>query len=210
MYKVFFNDSIIELSSEVKKSPNNNIVQITEHDSYKFVNQIVCDIRTGVKVHDSVILSNEVHLLWDHFRSQFTEIPAAGGLVQNNDGYFLFIRRLGVWDLPKGKVEKNETSENAALREVEEECGLSGLRIIKPLDSTFHIYKSPWFPVSKKLVLKETRWFLMNYSGNEIPIPQKEEDIEEVRWVQESELNKVMENTYLSLCDLLQKSLPFI
>jgi 8-oxo-dGTP pyrophosphatase MutT (NUDIX family) len=210
MYKVFFNDSTIELSSNVKKSPNNNIVQIAEHESYNFVNQLVCDIKSGIKVPDSVILSNEVNQLWDHFRNQFAEIPAAGGLVQNEECYFLFIRRLGVWDLPKGKVEKKETSENAALREVEEECGLSGLRIIKPLDSTFHIYKSPWLRVSKNMVLKETRWFLMNYSGNEIPVPQIEEDIEEVRWVPLSELNKVMENTYASLRELLHKSLTII
>src|ERR1035437_5638033 len=210
MYKVFFNDSTIELSSEVKKSSNNNIVQIIEPECYSFVDQLVCTIKSGSKVPNSLVLTQEVNPLWDHFRSQFTEIPAAGGLVQNNEGYFLFIRRLGVWDLPKGKVEKKETSGNAAIREVEEECGLSGVKIIKPLDSTFHIYKSPYLPVSNNLVLKETMWYLMNYSGSETPVPQTGEDIEEVRWVQLSELDKVMENTYSSLRELLQKSLPLI
>ena len=210
MYKVFFNDSTIEISSEVNKSSNNNIVQIVESECYRFVNQFISAIKYGTKVQDCLILTQEIIPLWDYFRNQFKEIPAAGGLVQNNEGHFLFIRRLGVWDLPKGKIEKKETSENAALREVEEECGLSGVKIIKPLDSTFHIYKSPYLPVTGNLVLKETRWYLMNYSGSATPVPQTEEDIEEVRWVTLSELDNVMANTYSSLRELLQKSVPLI
>src|ERR1035437_4645751 len=99
MYKVFFNDSIIELGSEVNKSSNNNIVQIVDSECYSFVNQLICSFKTGAKVPNCLILTQEINLLWDHFRNQFKEIPAAGGLVQNKDGYFLFIRRLGVWDL---------------------------------------------------------------------------------------------------------------
>lgn len=210
MYKVFFNESIIELSSEVKKSSKNNIVQVVEPESYDFVNQLVSDIESGREVPDSLILNQEVKQLWDHFRSQFVEIPAAGGLVQNNERSLLFIRRLGVWDLPKGKIEKNETPESAAVREVEEECGLSGLKIIKQLDSTFHIYKSPHLPIPKDLVLKETKWFLMIYSGSEIPVPQLNEDIEVVRWIKVSELNSVLEDTYLSLRDFMKKTLSVI
>ena len=122
----------------------------------------------------------KIDTAWEHFKSQFVEIPAAGGLVRNSEGAFLFIKRLGVWDLPKGKIEKKETPELAAVREVEEECGLSGLQVINQLDSTFHIYRSPYLPHPNNLVLKETKWFLMNYSGNEIPVPQVEEDIHEV------------------------------
>jgi len=210
MYKVFFNDSTIQLSSEVKKSSNNNIVRVVENGCYDFVNQIIYEIESGHKVSDFLILDQDVNEFWDQFRNHFTEIPAAGGLVQNNEGSFLFIRRLGVWDLPKGKIEKGETSENAAIREVEEECGLSGLKIVRQLDSTFHIYRSPYLSAPKNLVLKETKWFLMNYSGNEIPVPQLDEDIVEVRWVPVSELNRVIENTYSSLRDLLHKSINVI
>jgi len=210
MYKVFFNDSTIQLSSDVKKSSKNNIVHIVEGGRYDFVNQIVYEIESGNKASNFLILDQDVDQLWDHFKNQFVGIPAAGGLVQNDEKSFLFIRRLGVWDLPKGKIEKNETSENAAIREVEEECGLSGMKIIKQLDSTFHIYRSPYLPGPKNLALKETKWFLMNYSGNEIPVPQLDEDIEEVRWVPVSELDGVMGNTYSSLRELLQNSLAAI
>ncbi|MDP2335291.1 MAG: NUDIX domain-containing protein [Bacteroidota bacterium] len=206
MYKVFFNDSTIQIDSEIKKSLKNNIVQIVGRESYGFVNQLVSEIESGGNVSDSLIINQDVNQLWNHFRSQFVEIPAAGGLVRNENGSFLFIRRLGVWDLPKGKIEKDETPENAAIREVEEECGLTGLKIIRPLDSTFHIYRSPYLPVPKNVVLKETKWFLMKYTGDKIPVPQIEEHIEEVRWVPISELEAVMENTYASLQDFLQKT----
>jgi NADH pyrophosphatase NudC (nudix superfamily) len=90
---------------------------------------------------------------------------------------------------------------------VEEECGLTKLQIIRQLDSTFHIYRSPYLPFPKNLVLKETKWFLMSYSENEIPVPQVEEDIEEVRWFAVSELDEMRANTYPSLLDFLDKTL---
>ncbi|HZL09659.1 MAG TPA: NUDIX domain-containing protein [Prolixibacteraceae bacterium] len=210
MYKVFFNDSTIQLSTELKKSSKNNIVKVVGDESYVFVNQIVSETEKGGEVSDSIIINQEVNQLWDYFRSLFVEIPAAGGLVRNENGLFLFIRRLGVWDLPKGKIEKNETPELAAVREVEEECGLSGLKIVRQLDSTFHIYRSPYLTAPKNLVLKETKWFLMAYSGNETLVPQTEEEIVDVQWIPVHEFGLVMENTYSSLRDLFNKTMPLI
>lgn len=207
MYKVFFNDSIIQIGSGSKISSKNNISGVDENEIYSFVNQIVSEIRSGTKLTDCFIQHQDIGQLWDYFRSQFVEIQAAGGLVRHNDGKFLFIKRLGVWDLPKGKIEKMETPENAALREVEEECGLRDLKIVRPLGSTYHIYRSPFIQPPKNMVLKESRWFLMNYSGNETPVPQQEEDIEDVQWISLSEIHRVMENTYLSLRDFLNKTL---
>ncbi len=210
MYKVFFNDSVIQFDNELKKSSKNNIVRLVYAEGYDFVNQLVCDIEATNKGSDFLIVNQDIKLIWNQFKSHFKTIGAAGGLVQNNEGSFLFIKRLGVWDLPKGKIEKRESPENAAIREVEEECGLSGIEIIRPLDSTFHIYRSPYLTFPKNLVLKETQWFLMHYSGNEIPIPQVEEDIEEVRWVAASELVEVMSNTYRSLYEFLEKTMETI
>ena len=70
-----------------------------------------------------------------------TQIIAAGGLVTNPQGQILWIFRRGFWDLPKGKVEKMESIEEAALREVEEECGIKQLVLDKLIDKTYHIYK---------------------------------------------------------------------
>ena len=210
MYKVFFNDSTIQIGSEMNKSLNDNISEKFNFGDYSLVNQIISQIEVSNSPADFFILDQDVSSVWSHFRRQFVEIPAAGGLVKNLDGSLLFIKRLGVWDLPKGKIEKNETPELAAIREVEEECGLSDLNIIRQLDSTFHIYRSPFLPFPKNLVLKETKWFLMSYSGNETPMPQVEEDIEKVTWFAPEDLGKVYLNTYLSLCDFLNKSLPII
>lgn len=205
MYKVFFNDSIILISSEIKKSFKNNIPRDFNFESYDVVNQIICEIESGKGSSVYYLCHPQTDRLWKYFRNRFLEIPAAGGLVQNLEGKLLFIKRLGVWDLPKGKIEKGEGDQSAAVREVEEECGLSGVQILSQLDSTYHIYHSPYLPASANLVLKETKWFLMEYTGNEQPVPQMEENIEEVRWFDRSELSIVLANTYHSLRDLLSQ-----
>jgi 8-oxo-dGTP pyrophosphatase MutT (NUDIX family) len=210
MYKVFFNDSSILISSDIKKSSKNNIVNVVKHESYEFVDQIVRDVESGKKATCFVIIHQEVNQAWGQFRSRFVEIPAAGGLVRNDQGMFLFIKRFGVWDLPKGKIEKKETPEIAAVREVEEECSISGPKIIMPLNSTFHIYRSLYHKAPKNLVLKETKWYLMDYSGNETPVPQIDEEIEQVKWFTASELDWVMNHTYASISELILNSMPFI
>lgn len=210
MYKVFFNDSTILIGSEMNKSLNNNNAEKFNYVDYDVVNQIISRIESAQSPTDFYILNQEVDSVWNYFKSQFVEIPAAGGLVKKADGSLLFIKRLGIWDLPKGKIEKRETPELASIREVEEECGLSGLQIIRQLDSTFHIYRSPYLSFPKNLVLKETKWFLMSYSGDENPVPQVEENIEEVVWFAPKDLGQVYFNTYSSLTDFLEKSLPII
>lgn len=210
MYKVFFNGSTIVLSSKIKKSSKNNISDELDFNSYSIINQIIHEVEVEKNTSEFYLQYHDLNQLWDYFRSRFVEIPASGGLVRNVSGLFLFIRRLGVWDLPKGKIERKESPEDAAIREVGEECGLSELKIIKQLDSTFHIYRSPYLNYPDNLVLKETKWFLMNYSGNEIPVPEREEDIEEVRWFARTELDQVLPNTYASLRDLLAKTMSAI
>jgi 8-oxo-dGTP pyrophosphatase MutT (NUDIX family) len=210
MYKVFFNDSTIMLTSEIKKSSNNNISDEFDFNSYSIINQIIHDIEVNKNSSEYYLEHFEINQLWNYFRSRFSEIPASGGLVRNESGLFLFIRRLGVWDLPKGKIERKENPEDAAIREVGEECGLSGMKIIKQLDSTYHIYRSPYLNYPDNLVLKETKWFLMSYSGSEIPVPERDEDIEEVRWFAAAEFDQVLPNTYSSLRDLLEKILSAI
>ena len=210
MYKVFFNDSTIQIGAENKKSSYNNITKIVDCENPVFVKELISEIESGEKIVDFVILNKDISMLWNCFKSQFAEIPAAGGLVMKDNMSLLFIKRLGVWDLPKGKIEKYETPECAAIREVEEECGVTGLKIIKQLDSTFHIYRSPYLNFPDNLVLKETKWFLMSCDDHQSLIPQVEENIEEARWFSIDELDNVMDNTYLSIREFMQKTLPVI
>lgn len=137
------------------------------------------------------------------FKGMFTRIEAAGGIVRNEKQEYLFIKRLGVWDLPKGKLHKKEHCENGALREVNEETGLTNLTISKQLPSTFHIY-TDW---NGREILKETFWFEMACSGIQNPVPQLEEDITEVRWFSFADLNTPVQNTYASLRNLLESYL---
>jgi 8-oxo-dGTP pyrophosphatase MutT (NUDIX family) len=136
----------------------------------------------------------------------FNYIPAAGGIVKSEDGFWLFIYRNGKWDLPKGKIEKKDRDHNgfvfttmkAALREVREETGLKSLSVLARLPETWH-----FFTHKKKVFLKHTYWFLLEGSGQEQLVPQISEGIELARWIPEVELSTVLENTYHSLKDLI-------
>lgn len=210
MYKVFFNDSSFQIGVESKKSSKNNINQRVDCEDSGFVRDLIAEIEKGDEAINFSLQNNETELLWECFKRQFVEIPAAGGFVESSNDSFLFIKRLGVWDLPKGKIDLDETPEIAAIREVEEECGVRGLRIIRQLASTYHIYRSPFLKFPDNLVLKETKWFLMSCDEAQTLIPQSEENIEEVRWFKMNEIDTVLENTYLSLREFLSKTIPLI
>ena len=124
---------------------------------------------------------------------------AAGGVVEDERGRLLAIKRLGKWDLPKGKVEKHEAVEVGAVREVQEECGLNQVELVKPVTSTWHTYER-----KGKQHLKRTDWFLMRASSKEMLTAQSEEDIEEVRWLDEAGVRMMEADTYPSLLPVLR------
>jgi ADP-ribose pyrophosphatase YjhB (NUDIX family) len=136
--------------------------------------------------------------LFEWFKSMFKIIEAAGGLVKNLKNEYLFIFRHNKWDLPKGKIEKGESIREAAKREVEEECGISGLSINREITPTFHTYL-----VNEIQVFKPTYWFEMNCSDTSLPVPQKEEGITEVRWIGKEDFETVRKNTYESIKDVI-------
>ncbi len=126
----------------------------------------------------------------------FNVLGAAGGVVRNDKDEILFIRRLGKWDLPKGKIEKGEDREEAAVREVAEETGLEEVILEPFLNTTFHTYMER----NGKKTLKKTFWYKMLYVGNEKPIPQIEEGILEVSWKNKEQIMKeVMPMTFKNI-----------
>jgi len=141
--------------------------------------------------------------LWQNFKSHFILIQAAGGVVREDDK-FLFIFRRGKWDLPKGKIDKGETAECAALREVEEECGISSLSILKNLPTTWHIYQSPYPGSLGKWILKETIWYEMYHETIEDLKPQTEEGITEARWIRTTGFDQILRNTYPNLEQIIR------
>lgn len=139
---------------------------------------------------------------WQSFSSNYKLVEAAGGLVENEDGNWLFIYRNEMWDLPKGKLEKGESIEKCAVREVAEECGIEEPTIVKPLSTTYHTYS-----LKGKRILKPTYWFLMKSSDNSALEPQTEEGITEVKWVSTNEAKMLSESSFGSIKQVVTEGL---
>jgi ADP-ribose pyrophosphatase YjhB (NUDIX family) len=148
-----------------------------------------------------LILSDNPKAEFRKFKEQYTFIKAAGGVVEHK-GKFLFIQRLGKWDLPKGKMDEGEKPRETALREIAEECNLSGHSIAYKLLNTYHTYTQDGV-----LILKKTAWYHLNLM--EMPeqqlAPQEEEGITALRWLAWDELDEVRQNTYASILDVLDE-----
>ncbi len=197
MYKVFFKDRTVYFCDNFSKvfERNNGLF-------YKFANireltQLIDAYFALDTIDQLFIFHHDILALIDEFKACFRFLEAAGGLVFNNKGEFLVIKRNGIWDLPKGKLEEGESFEEAALREVTEEIGLSGLKLVQPIVSTYHTYH-----LSENRVLKKTKWFEMAYDGEEEPVPQTEENITETRWVKPGQTGFIRENTFPSILDV--------
>lgn len=150
--------------------------------------------------HSLYILVDNKKVFKQKIISLYTLIDAAGGVVRNEDYKLLWIFRLGKWDLPKGKLEKNESFKVAAIREVEEECNVQATLEFK-LCTTYHTYTH-----KNQRVLKRTKWYMMHTNQKHKLVPQKEENIERVEWLTQSEMNNMaLSNTYSSIRYVIQR-----
>lgn len=137
---------------------------------------------------------------WQTFLEDKLIIEAAGGMVFNPNGELLMMLRRGQWDMPKGKLDEGETIEACAVREVEEETGISNLTLNGKLQTTYHIY-----PFQGRTVLKPSHWFKMECSGTEDLVPQTEEDITELRWVDKVEAAALAKEAFPSIREMIEK-----
>ncbi len=201
MYKVFINNKRIFLTDDFSKN-----FQIKHGLFYKYrgvedLKELISFYQRLHHIKTLYLFYHDIEKLRESFRECFVNINAAGGLVKNKEGKSLFIKRRGKWDLPKGKLDKGETFQDAAIREVQEECGLSEIEINTPLLSTYHTYY-----IENQLILKKTFWFEMSYNKKENPKPQLEEDITEIKWFDKVEMPNIIENTYGSILDVMRYS----
>ena len=196
MYKVFIKQSSITFIKSDEFDDGGDL-SFTTLNSAK---ELYADIEKAKETRREIIKTTDVEKAWSDFSSNFRIIEAAGGVVRNEKGEILFIFRLGCWDLPKGKIEEGEEIEEAAIREVEEECGIENLTISKRLPDTYHTYE-----LRGDQILKRTYWFEMNTSFEGVLTPQLEEDITKVCWVKPNEMDTYMENTYSSIEWLLHE-----
>jgi 8-oxo-dGTP pyrophosphatase MutT (NUDIX family) len=150
-------------------------------------------------IHAGVFLHPDLEAVQKAFWKKFELIQAGGGAVWNERQELLFIHRRGKWDLPKGKLDEGETIEACAQREVEEETGLKGVQLLRPLITTYHTYHE-----SGKHILKESAWFEMRASADQALVPQVIEDIHAVEWLAKDKWQKVLDNTFPSVRDVLE------
>lgn len=212
MYEIYINDRPLRLIQ------TNKVAMSTSSDSTHLFARYTGKAKTllhyadllekgSPKVAGVTLTYPDLNQLWNDFLSHYDIVPAAGGLVrlEETDKY-LFIFRRGYLDLPKGKIDNGETPEEAALREVEEETGLTQLKWQEAppaLHMTYHTYRSA---KKKKRILKPTYWYKMQGTAQEL-IPQLEEDIEWARWLSPSEICGLDLTFYSSLQKLIEEAL---
>jgi 8-oxo-dGTP pyrophosphatase MutT (NUDIX family) len=199
MYKVHFENRFIMISPEPDRVQKYGLF----HKFYdtKELYKIISDFQSDKTITAINVYGPDIKHIWKIFRIYFTEVGAAGGLVKHTSGRYLFIEKKGKLDLPKGHIDQGEEPEACALREVCEECGITGHKIVKPLSPSYHTYS--WEGIS---YLKKTNWFLMNYDGEMLIEPQKSEGITKVEWLFADELNSIKSSAWLSLMDLINNS----
>ncbi len=196
MYKIFVNDKPIIFSLQPVVS---GLYKHLPHTVYS--QQTLMDrVRAVEEQHNNgeVIVCQNIDEAWVEFNTYFKAIHAAGGIVFNTHNKLLIIKRLGKWDLPKGKIDAGETIEEAAIREVEEECGIDNLSITKKITVSYHTYK-----LYGHRFLKVTHWFEMNTFFTGTLIPQAEENITEAIWVNKQDIKPIELDTYASIRDIL-------
>ncbi len=191
MYQIFLNEQIITLYSNTETDCPKSALQIeSTHDFRNALNLIFnSDDNFDLQGKDNEFLLNL-------FKTELQFIEAAGGVVTNEHNEVLFIHRLGVWDLPKGKIEDGESPETAAIREIAEECGIEGHQLKEKITDTYHIYER-----DGKTYLKKTYWYLFELedSDKQELSPQTEEDIEQVVWLDSDEAELALMDTYKSI-----------
>ncbi len=194
MYKIFINDKPFFIT--------NSKLNIDDDLETIFFNKTLFDSllqsTKNIDFKGIILICEDVELVFQLFANNYKLIEAAGGLVFNSNNDLLLIERLGVWDLPKGKIDLGETPEIAALREVEEECAVNGLSIEYLVCKSYHTY---FF--KDKYILKRTFWYKMNTTFNELLVPQEEENITKVEWQHFTKKNITNLNTYESIKDVL-------
>lgn len=198
MYKIYINQNVLVISQldnfsqEVLHNTTNNsesaALTISKNEIINIIGQ------------KNIICANPISV-FNQIKEQFLLINAAGGLVKNSQSEYLFIFRRGKWDLPKGKLDEGEDFETAAIREVQEECGITQIELGDLYHISYHIYEenSDW-------ILKQTNWYLMKSDDKNL-IPQLAEGITQTAWLAANQFEKVRENTYASIDEIISKLL---
>lgn len=197
MYKVFVNDRVIVLTDKFEDYDSSYDTLFINYNGGQSLQEAIEVVSTSDVVFKLCVHAENLDQLWSDFNSLYENIEAAGGIVRK-DNKVLVIHKKGHWDLPKGKIDGSESLEEAAKREVTEECGLNNLQVFDQINPTYHIYQE-----GEKVMLKKTDWFLM---GSESDGPLKgdaKEGITDVRWVSAEDWKEMSKSSFASVNEIL-------
>lgn len=200
MYKIYINETpliLVKTSDFHPKLGNGQNLAVRYMGKTKQLLQVVDMLEKTERFESVTIHFNDLKILWEDFKSLFKKIKAAGGVVFNEENEILVMFRRGFWDLPKGKIDPGETKKQAAVREVEEETGISNIKLGKKICRTLHTYKN-----KEKRVLKYSFWYKMQAPKTKL-IPQTEEDIERCEWLKMKDFLKNYSPIYKNIQEVL-------
>jgi 8-oxo-dGTP pyrophosphatase MutT (NUDIX family) len=196
MYKVFYNQKPLFFTTDLTYNSDETPLLFIKYASALVIVKALRNKNTKAVY----LYHPKKEKLEKHFLKHFPVVEAAGGLVEHTDGRYLFIYRNDKWDLPKGKIEKNEVIIDAAIREVMEETGVGDLMATKPLNTTYHVFNA-----KGKFKLKKTYWFLMKSNYDAPLVPQEEENIQAAVWRSKTDFPLLMKNAYENIKILLEE-----
>jgi 8-oxo-dGTP pyrophosphatase MutT (NUDIX family) len=198
---IFVNEKPIYLTNSLSEA----LIELSKQSEVVFINNEkinATNLLNALQKEDittGILLGKNFTAIKKDFFSQFENIEAAGGIVQNEEKEMLFIYRRAKWDLPKGKLEQGESIEICAQREIEEETGITNLSLKRKVGETYHIYTE-----KGKHILKTSHWFYFTCPSNQVTKPQIEEDIAEVKWIETKNIKEPMKNTYENIRAILR------
>lgn len=196
MHKIYFGYSCLAIChpEEIRQDSGTRVKNVRLPEEVK---ALVDSFKSGKEEGTVFVTGDDTGWILDSVRGEFKEVNAAGGLVKDGNGHCLVIKRNALWDLPKGHQEEGEDIKVTALREVEEETGITGLELGGLICITDHCYirDGIWH-------MKHTWWYDMSSRDSSAPVPQTEEDISEAIWVPESIVQELVMTTFPSIIEV--------
>lgn len=197
MIKLFYQDKVILFETNNNGYPQKDVV----FENNPVVEQLLCLLEGREQL---VIVSENEDRAFAHFARDLKPVTAAGGLVENAEGEQLMILRNGRWDLPKGKLESDESLDECAVREVMEETGIDGIKVVGLPIVTKHFYNyNQW-------ELKTTYWYNMSYDcaadkrSQKTFVPQEVEGITKCEWLSPTKVNLLIHGSYATIREVVE------
>jgi 8-oxo-dGTP pyrophosphatase MutT (NUDIX family) len=190
MYKVFIDHKPVLFIQKEEFSAGEIVAEAKEVETLSDLKPLLKKASIQEPVY---LLSKNPKKAFKRFFKSFKKIDAAGGIVQRKEK-FLVIKRKGLWDIPKGRIDKGESAEDACVREIMEECGIEGHTIVHPLTDTYHVMKWNGQPA-----LKHTFWYMLSYDGPKETQPETKEGITAAKWMSREKLLGIRKKTFGSI-----------